>query len=124
MLRRLQKENKDTNELIDLVKEYLFSVGVRTSRERAWDIFKSIHQMPYKMMVEKNKEIEYQGQGAHISHKHGDQMLSIHGVGKFRLLGASCKKDKEKRAVIKFEPSNDIQRYIRDNVKVINKSDE
>ena len=35
MLNRLQKVDKDTNELIDAVKDFLFSVGVRTSRERA-----------------------------------------------------------------------------------------
>ena len=48
MLSKLQKADKDTNDLIDQVREYLFSIGIRTTRERAWDIFQSVHQLPYK----------------------------------------------------------------------------
>lgn len=123
MLTRLQKTDKDTNELIDIVKDYLFSVGVRTSRERAWEIFKAIHKLPYKIMVEKNPVIKYQGQGRHISSKHGDQLLSIKDVGRFELMGVSSKKGQQKRAAIKFTPSNDIKELI-ETIKVLEEDNE
>ena len=119
MLTRLQKVDADTNTLIEMVKNYLFSVGVRTSKERAWDIFQAIHQLPYKLMLEKNSEIKYQGQGAHITHKHGNQLLVIKNVGKFELKGVSVRKDKEKKATIKFTPSAEIRRLVEENIKVI-----
>jgi len=118
MLSRLQKADKDTNELIDSVRDYLFSVGVRTSRERAWDIFQNVHRIPYKLLVSRNKEIPYQGQGKHISHKHGDQLLVIKNIGKFELKGVSMKKDQQKKATIKFSPSAEIKAEI-EKIKVI-----
>ena len=124
MLTRLQKVDKDTNELIDMVKEYLFSVGVRTSKERAWDIFQTIHQLPYRFMVERNKEIKYQGQGMHITHKYGNQLLTIKNIGKFELKAVSVKKDSIKRPTIKFTPSAEIRSLIEENVKVIDNGEE
>jgi len=119
MLSRLQKVDKDTNDLIEMVKDYLFSVGVRTSKERAWDIFQAIHQLPYKFLVERNNEIKYQGQGQHITHKHGNQLLTIKNIGKFELKGVSVKKDKAKKASIKFTPSKEIKRLVEESIKVI-----
>jgi hypothetical protein len=118
MLNRLQKADKDTNELIDQVQKHLFSIGIRTSRERAWDIFQTIHQLPYRYLIEKNPVIKYQGVGAHISHKHGSQMLVIKHLGKFEIKGVSDKKDKKKKASIKFKPSNDIKKLV-ETVEVI-----
>lgn len=118
MLSKLQKSDKDTNELIDMAKAYLFSVGVRTSRERAWDILKNMHQLPYKLLVARNKQIEYQGQGVHISHKHGDQLLVVRNIGRFELKGVSSRKTKEKTATIKFTPSEEIKKEVQ-KIKVI-----
>lgn len=112
MLPRLQKVDKDTNELIDRVKNYLFSIGIRTSRERAWEVFRAIHHMPYELLIEKNPKIKYQGAGQHISHKHGNMLLSIKNVGKFKLQGVSTKQGKKKKAAIKFEPSNEMKNLI------------
>lgn len=119
MLTRLQKVDKDTNELIEMVKDYLFSVGIRTSKERAWDIFQKVHQLPYKFMIERNKEIRYQGQGMHITHKHGNQLLTIKNIGRFELKGVSVRKNSAKKATIKFSPSKEIRRLIEDNIKVV-----
>ena len=118
MLDKLQKADKDTNELIDRVKDYLFSVGIRTSRERAWDILQNVHQIPYKMLIERNPKIEYQGVGAHISHKHGDQLLVVKHLGKFEIKGVGAKRDQKKTAAIKFTPSNDIKKMV-EQVEVI-----
>jgi len=109
LLPRLQKSDKDTNELIEEVTKFLFSVGVRTSRERAWAIFEGIHKLPYKLMVKKNPVIKYQGQGNHISSKHGSQLLTIKNVGRFELKGVSSRKDQKKTASITFVPSADIR---------------
>jgi len=117
MLDKLQKADDDTNELIDEVQKYLFSIGIRTSKERAWDIFQTVHQLPYKVLIEKNPTIKYQGVGAHISHKHGSQLLVIKHLGKFEMKGVSSKKDQKKTASIKFSPSNEIKRLMQ-NVEV------
>jgi hypothetical protein len=118
MLNKLQKADKDTNDLIDQVRDYLFSIGIRTSRERAWDIFQNVHQLPYKMLIERNPTIKYQGVGNHISHKHGDQMLVIKHLGRFEIKGVSSKKDQKKTAAIKFAPSNEIKKLVQ-KVEVI-----
>jgi hypothetical protein len=118
MLDKLQKADKDTNELIDKVKAYLFSIGIRTTRERAWDIFQTIHQMPYKELIEKNPIIKYQGAGAHIGHKHGSQILVIKNLGRFEIKGVSSKKDKKKTATIKFMPSYEVRDLVK-KVEVI-----
>lgn len=112
MLDKLQKVDKDTNDLINEVRKYLFSVGIRTSRERAWDILQTVHQLPYKILIDKNPRIKYQGAGAHISHKHGDQLLAIKHLGKFEIKGVSSKKDKKKTATVKFTPSNEIKKLM------------
>lgn len=119
MLNKLQKADKDTNDLINQVKEYLFSIGIRTSRERAWDIFQTVHQMPYLMLVERNPEIEYQGVGQHISHnKHGNQFLAIKSVGRFELKGVSSKREQKKKAAVKFMPSAEMKKLVAEKVKV------
>ena len=118
MLKKLQKADKDTNELIDQVKEYLFSIGIRTSRERAWDIFQKVHQIPYLMLIERNPEIKYQGVGQHISHKHGDQLLVIKDLGKFEIKGVSMRRNDKKRAAVKFTPSAEIKALV-EQVKVV-----
>lgn len=107
MLNRLQKVDKDTNELIDAVKDFLFSVGVRTSRERAWEIFKEVYKIPFRILIERNDEIKYQGQGTHLSSKHGSQLLVIHDIGRFELKGIA--KGPSKKAVVKYVPSQDIK---------------
>jgi hypothetical protein len=112
MLNKLQKADKDTNDLIDMVKNYLFSVGIRTSRERAWDVFQAIHKLPYKLIANRNPSIVYQGQGQHILAKHGNQLLVIKEVGRFELKGVSSKKGQPKHAAVKFIPSADIQKLI------------
>jgi len=119
VLAKLQKEDARSNELIDRVTAYLFSVGVRTSRERAWDIIQNVHRIPYEMLVESNPVIKYQGQGTHISRKHGNQLLSIRDLGKFELKGVSSRKDASKKASIRFRPSKVLQRYIEENIEVI-----
>lgn len=105
MLKKLQKIDDDTNELIDRVKGYLFSVGIRTSRERTWDIIQNITTLPYEMLAERNDVIKYQGQGKHITHKHGNQMMVIRDIGKYELKGVSRSKEDAKRASVKFLPS-------------------
>lgn len=107
MLNRLQKVDKDTNELIDAVKDFLFSVGVRTSRERAWEIFKEVYKIPFRILIERNDEIKYQGQGTHLSSKHGSQLLVVHDIGRFELKGIA--KGSSKKAVVKYVPSQDIK---------------
>jgi len=117
MLDILQKSDKDTNELIDKVKDYLFSVGIRTTRERAWDILQNVHQLPYKMLIEKNPEIKYQGQGQHIiQSKHGSQVLVIRHLGRFELKGVGRKESK--KAAVKFVPSKALKNKIEESVKV------
>lgn len=112
MLKKLQKIDQDTNDLIDRVRAYLFSVGIRTTRERAWDVFQNVHRIPYEMMIEKNPKIKYQGQGQHITHKHGSQLMVIKNVGKFELKGVSVTKDKKKKASIKFYPSAEVKAMV------------
>lgn len=116
MLDRLQKVDKDTNELIDAVKDFLFSVGVRTSRERAWEIFKEVYKIPFRMLIERNDEIKYQGQGTHLSSKHGAQLLVVHDIGRFELKGIA--KGPSKKAVVKYVPSQDIKNLAA-RIKVI-----
>lgn len=117
ILNRLQKTDDDTNKLIDMVKDYLFSVGIRTSRERAWDIFQNVFKIPYKLVVDRNPEIDYQGQGRHISSKHGAQLLVVKDIGRFELKGVSSHKNQKKTASITFVPSADIRALV-ETVKV------
>ena len=109
MLKRLQKKDEKTNELIERVRKYLFSVGVRTSKERAWDIFQNVFTIPFEYMAEKNPKIKYQGSGVQISKKHGDQLLVVKGIGRFEVQGVSVKKDRSKKAAIKFKPAQEIR---------------
>lgn len=112
MLKKLQKVDADTNELINQYRQFLFDNGIRTSKERAWELFQHAHKLPYLMLIEANPKITYQGVGAHISHKHGKQLLVIKNVGKFEIKGVSNKKSNSKSAAIKFQPSNDIKKLL------------
>jgi hypothetical protein len=118
MLKRLQKVDQDTNDLIAEIQKFLFSVGVRTSKERAWEIFKACYKIPFEMLIERNDTIEYQGQGVHLSSRHDKQRLVIKDIGKFELKGVSMKKDAKKTAAVKFVPSYDIKNMAA-KVKVI-----
>ena len=124
MLKKLQKTDKDTKELIKEVQKYLFSVGIRTSKERAWDIFQNVFKIPYMMMLERNDKIPYQGAGRHITHNHGEQLLTVKNIGKFELKGVSDKKSKSKRASIRFVPSYEIKRLIEESVEVLDIGEE
>jgi len=123
MLTKLQKADKDTNKLIDEYKDFLFSIGIRTSRERAWEIFQQAHKLPYTMLIKANPEISYQGAGRHITHSQGNQLLVIKNIGKFEIKGVSDKKDNEKSAAIKFIPSNDVKAMLEE-VRVVDKTKE
>ena len=61
MLKRLQKVDQDTNDLIAEIQKFLFSVGVRTSKERAWEIFKACYKIPFEMLIEKGGESQGRG---------------------------------------------------------------
>lgn len=117
MLSKLQKVDKDTNELIEEFRKYLFSIGIRTSSERAWDILQKAYKVPFEFLIEKNDTIKYQGAGAHISHKHGDQLLVVKNLGKFEVKGIVNKTTGTKRATVKFSPSADI-RELAEKIKV------
>ena len=109
MLSKLQKIDKDTNDLIEQYRQYLMSVGIRTSKERAWDILQQAYKLPFEFLVSKNQSIKYQGAGAHISHKHNNQLMVIKNLGKFEVKGIVNKATGTKRATVKFTPSNDIK---------------
>lgn len=115
MLKRLKKSDIDTNELIDRVRDYLFSIGIRTSRERAWDILQKVHHLPYEMLIEKNPEIKYQGPGRHIRiSTHENQVFHIRELGRYELKGFSTGK-----AAIKFTPAEAVKKKVSEEVKVI-----
>lgn len=118
MLDKLQKVDKDTNELINAVQKYLFSVGIRTSKERAWDILQTMYKIPFEMLIKRNSVIKYQGQGAHISSKHGAQLMVIKNIGRFEVKGIVNTKTKTKRAKVKYTPSADIQN-LANSIEVI-----
>lgn len=114
MLKSLQKSDKDTNELIDRVKEYLFSIGIRTTRERAWEILQKVNHLPYEMLLEKNPEITYQGPGRHVRQStHEGQVFVIKDLGRYELKGLA-----KGKAVIKFIPSHTLKNKVAESVKV------
>ncbi len=113
-LDRLQKADEDTLNLIDEFTKYLFSVGVRTDKERAWAIFKTAFKIPYEMLANQNKSIEYHGQGRHLSHeKHGKQILTIKDVGRFEI-----KATKGGKIMLSFKPSKDVINNLNERVTV------
>lgn len=119
MLKSLQKSDKDTNELIDKMRDYLFSVGIRTTRERAWDIFLKAHEIPYDTLLKNNQEIEYQGNGKHILQStHESQILVIRNLGRYELKGIKGNSGKTRKASIKFIPSEKIKNKVEESVKV------
>lgn len=109
ILGRLQKVDEETLEIIDLVRDQLFKLGIRTSRERAWEVFKQLNKIPFEYLIDRNKEIEYQGQGTHITNKFANQRLVIKDVGRYEIKAVG-RKDAPKKAVIKFIPSEDIKK--------------
>lgn len=116
----LQKIDKRTNEIISLFRDFLFSVGVRTSHERAWVILQKAHRLPFEYLIELNKEgIKYQGSGQHISAKHGNQLMVIKELGRFELKAVSARKDQEKQSTIRYTIPRDLLREVREKVKVL-----
>lgn len=110
MLDKLQKVDKETLSIIKLVKQTLFSMGIRTSDERAWEVFKRLNKLPFEYLINRNKDgIEYQGQGVHLSSKHANQRLVIKDIGQYELKAVSARQNLEKKAVVKFTPSEDIK---------------
>lgn len=119
MANRLQKADADTNALIDSFQAYLIEYfrkkgirGLNITREFAWDVFRTVHKLPYALLIQRNPKIKYQGVGQHISSKHGSQQLVIKEIGKFELQGVSMKREQSKKAAIKFKPSKDIQKML------------
>jgi hypothetical protein len=120
VLEKLQKTDSDTLELIDKVKEFLFSINVRVDDERAWEIFKGVFVIPFEMLVAKNPEIKYQGAGRHLRLKsHANQRLVVRGLGKFELKAVSSKKDERKKASIKFIPGEGLRKTIEERIVVV-----
>lgn len=118
-LGKLQKSDVDTNALIDKVQKFLFSIGIRTSRERAWFVFQQVFRLPYELLMERNEEIAYQGVGKHLTQKeHNDQILTIQNVGRFEIKAVSNKQGS--KAVMKFKPSKEFDRYVAESIKVVN----
>lgn len=111
----LQKIDERTNEIIDLFRDFLFSVGVRTTRERAWVILKKAHRLPFEYLIYLNEDegIEYQGQGVHISAKHGNQLMVIKELGRFEIQST-----KQRQATIKYKPPKDLVAEVKERVKV------
>lgn len=116
----LQKIDEKTNELIDIYRNYLMSINIRVDRERAWEMLQKAHRLPYEYLIYLNEEdgIEYQGQGAHITHKHGDQLLVVKELGRFELKAVSSRKDQTKQATIRYKIPNDLLNEVRERVKV------
>lgn len=121
MLKKLQKTDEDTIALIKEVSKYLFSIGIRTSEERAWDIVQEIYKIPYKMLVERNPEItKWTEDGKYAARTSGKHQLSIRGLGKFTLQAVGKGKNKDNNSArVKFAPSKDIQNILDEKVKVV-----
>lgn len=118
----LQKVDEDTNKLIDDFRAFLFSIGYRATREKAWTVLQKAHKIPYEHLIEKNKEgIEYQGQGRHISAKHGNQLMVIRELGRFEVKAVSNRNKEEESysATIKFKPSQDLMDEIKSSIPVL-----
>lgn len=122
----LQKVDERTNEVIDLFTKFLFSVGIRTTKERAWVILKKAQRLPFEYLIALNEEegIEYQGAGKHISAKHGNQLMTIRELGRYELKAVSSKKDDKKTATIRYVLPTDLQQEIMDKIKVKGEQDE
>lgn len=112
ILDKLQKVDEETLDIVGLTQDILFSLGIRTSKERAWEVFKRLNKLPFEYLINRNKKdgIEYQGQGVHLSSKHANQRLVIKEVGQYELKAVSARKSLEKKAVVKFTPSEDIKK--------------
>ena len=118
--KKLQKIDNDTNAIIDAFQTYLVrDHNLKTvTRDKALQIFQMIHKLPYHVLISRNPEITYQGQGRHLNNKFEKQQLVIKDLGKFELQGVSSKKHLEKTARIKFTPSKDINKLL-EKVKVV-----
>lgn len=113
---RLQKTDKHTKELIKRMRKMMFSMGIRTSDERAWALLQATFKLPFEYIIELNNEIEYQGAGVHLSSKHGNQKISVKDLGRFEIKAVG-KKGKRK-ATVKFIPSEDIKNLAESKVVV------
>lgn len=116
---RIQVKSELTNEFLDELVDFFFQANIRVERKRAYMLFREITKLPYKFLIEKNREIPYRGQGVHINSEHGNQLLSIWGVGKYEVKAVSSSKDKAKTPKVKFTPSADIKKLVKENVRVI-----
>jgi len=120
MLDKLQKIDEDTLELIKRANQLFFRVGIRTDEERTWEIIKELFKLPFKMIIEKNPEIEYQGKGVHLTNKqHPTQVMTIRELGRFELKAVSTRQNNIKRPAIRFKPTKEIQLLAEQKVKVI-----
>lgn len=117
----VQKIDERTNEIIELFTQFLFSVGVRTSKQRAWEILKKAHRLPFEYLIALNEDdgIEYQGQGKHLSAKHGNQLMVIRELGRFELKAVSDRRSREKRPTIKYIVPKDLLAETRERIKVV-----
>ena len=116
ILDRLQKVDKHTKKLIEEMRKALFSMGVRTSNERAWAILQAAFKLPFEYIIGLNEEIEYQGAGVHISSKHGDQLVVIKDLGRFEVKAVG--NEGNRKAVVKFIPSEDIKNLAEEAIRV------
>lgn len=116
ILDKLQKTDKHTKHLIKEVQKLLFSLGIRTSKERAWAVFQQVFKLPFEYVASLNDEIEYQGAGVHISSRHGNQLVVIKDLGRFEIKAVG--KPGKRKATIKFTPSEDIKRLVEESVEV------
>lgn len=120
MLDKLQKIDEDTLELIKRANQLFFRLGIRTDEERTWEVIKELFKLPFEMIIEKNPEIEYQGQGVHLTNKqHPTQVMTIRELGRFELKAVSTRQNNLKRPAIRFKPTKEIQLLAEQKVKVI-----
>lgn len=114
----LQKIDEATNNLINEYQAFLFSMGIRISRERVWQVLEKAYKLPYEVLIDLNKDgIIDQGQGRHISSKHGNQLMVIKGLGRFEVKAIGPQDNRG--ASIKFKPSQDMDREVREQIPVI-----
>jgi len=119
-MRKIQKVDIDTLAIIEVVKQYLFSIGIRVSNEKAFQIFKVMQQLPYMILIDRNKEgIKYQGSGSHLTHEeHGSQILAIQDIGRFELKAI---KNRHHGYVphIKYTTDGAFNRYLNESIKIL-----
>ncbi|HQQ39378.1 MAG: hypothetical protein BWX57_00364 [Tenericutes bacterium ADurb.Bin024] len=116
---RLYKTDEKVLEVIEMVRDFLFDIGIQTSQEEAWAIFEKMNHIPYEYLISKNKEIEYQGEGTYVSNKdYPDQVLTIQEVGRYELKATKNNRSKCYVPKIKFKPAKNIEEQIKSEIKV------